>query len=209
MFATSIHFLRGTPYIYQGEELGMTNAYFDSIMQYRDVESLNYYEIMLEQGKSKKEALNILAARSRDNARTPMLWSNAKGAGFSEKEPWISIPAMKENKSAMAQKEDKDSILHYYKKLIFLRKTKEVIAEGMIDFIYQSDPVIFAYQRYTDNEQIIVINNFSSEERQLDCELDCNQYQLLLSNYSQHQQKEGKIILQPYETLVYERMKIC
>lgn len=206
MLATSIHLLRGTPYIYQGEELGMTNAYFDSILQYRDVESLNYYQIMIEQGKSKEEALNILAARSRDNARTPMLWSNEKNVGFSEKEPWISIPAKKESISAMAQKEDKDSILHYYKKLILLRKTKEVIAEGMIDFMYQSDPVIFAYRRYTDKDQIIVINNFSNEKKQLDCVFDRNQYKLLLSNYTLHQQKEGKIILQPYETLVYERM---
>lgn len=206
MLATSIHLLRGTPYIFQGEELGMTNAYFDSIEQYRDVESLNYYQIMINQGKSKEEALNILAARSRDNARTPMLWSNEKHAGFSEREPWILIPSIEENKNAMAQKEDSDSILHYYKKLIHLRKTKEVIADGMIDFIYQSQPEVFAYRRYTDKDEIIVINNFSNHDIQLDHELACNQYQLLLSNYVLHQQKEGKIILQPYETLVYEKM---
>lgn len=205
MLATSIHLLRGTPYIYQGEELGMTNAYFDSIEQYRDVESLNYYEIMIKQGKSKEEALEILAARSRDNARTPMLWSNERYAGFSEKEPWILIPSMEGDKNALAQKEDSNSILHYYKKLIHLRKTKEVIAEGRIDFMYLSQPEVFAYRRYTDQDQIIVINNFSHDKIQLDCEFDCKRYQLLLSNYSLHLQKEGKILLQPYETLVYER----
>lgn len=206
MLATSIHLLRGTPYIYQGEELGMTNAYFDSILQYRDVESLNYYQIMIEQGKSKEEALSILAARSRDNARTPMLWSDEKYAGFSEKEPWISIPKMKEHISAAAQKDDNDSILHYYKKLIHIRKTKKVIADGMIDFIYKSHPELFAYKRFTDTGEIIVINNFSNNEIWLECEINCDQYQLLLSNYPLHQQKEGKVILQPYESVVYEKI---
>ena len=92
MLAATIHFMRGTPYIYQGEELGMTNAKFNSIDQYRDVESLNYYKILIENGKNEEEALKILGERSRDNSRTPMQWSAEKFAGFSEVESWISSP---------------------------------------------------------------------------------------------------------------------
>lgn len=207
MLATSIHLLRGTPYVYQGEELGMTNAYFSTIEQYRDVESLNYFKIMLDQGKSEEEALTILSERSRDNARTPMLWSEKKNAGFSETEPWISIPSNYKEINAKIQSKDSDSILQYYKELIQLRKKKEAIAKGKIEFLYEPHPVVFAYRRFTEKQDIIVINNFCDDFVALEPEFDLYQYKLLLSNYEKHQKDDKKLTLQPYETLIYEKRK--
>ena len=126
--------MRGTPYIYQGEELGMTNAHYSDISQYRDVESLNYYEILLSEGKSKEEALEILAAKSRDNSRTPMQWSADVNAGFSEAEPWISVIDNYKEINAEKEMQDPDSIYSFYKKLVELRKEKAVISEGTIEF---------------------------------------------------------------------------
>ena len=135
MLAACIHFIRGTPYIYQGEELGMTNAGYTSIEKYRDVESLNYYRILLEQGKTEQEALSILAARSRDNGRTPMQWSAGKYAGFSESEPWIPLAKNCAAIHAKAAQNDPDSILSFYKTLIRLRHEMPIISEGDIRFI--------------------------------------------------------------------------
>lgn len=118
MLAASVHMMRGTPYIYQGEELGMTNAHYSDISQYRDVESLNYYEILLSEGKSKEEALEILAAKSRDNSRTPMQWSADVNAGFSEAEPWISVIDNYKEINAEKEMQDPDSIYSFYKKLV-------------------------------------------------------------------------------------------
>lgn len=131
MLAGMIHLMRGTPYIYQGEEIGMTNAHYASIEQYRDVESLNYYQILLRQGKTKSEALDILAARSRDNGRTPMQWNEEKYAGFSEAEQWLPLSAQfREEITAEAQADDSDSILSFYKELIAMRKQYPIIAQG-------------------------------------------------------------------------------
>ncbi|WP_099468195.1 alpha,alpha-phosphotrehalase [Konateibacter massiliensis] len=206
MLATAIHLLRGTPYIYQGEEIGMTNAYFSSIEQYRDVESLNYYEIMLEQGKSKEEALAILAKRSRDNARTPMLWNEDKNAGFSEAKPWISIPESERQVSVEAQLNKPDSILEYYRKLIRLRKEKKAISEGMIEFLYKEKPDIFAYRRMSEKEEFIVINHFSEKIVVLEPDFALAEYKVILGNYEKHQSDSKNLVLRPFETIVLERI---
>lgn len=124
--------MQGTPYIYQGEELGMTNAHFTTIEEYRDVESLNYYQILLENGKSEEEALHILSERSRDNLRTPMQWSAEKNAGFSQAEPWIEVQKNYKTINTEVEEKQSDSILNFYKKLIQLRKELPVIANGTI-----------------------------------------------------------------------------
>ena len=132
MLAALVHFMQGTPYIYQGEELGMTNAHFTTIEEYRDVESFNYYQILLENGKSEEEALHILSERSRDNSRTPMQWSAEKNAGFSQAEPWIEVQKNYKTINTEVEEKQSDSILNFYKKLIQLRKELPVIANGTI-----------------------------------------------------------------------------
>ena len=130
MLATCLHMMQGTPYVYQGEELGMTNAHYNDISQYRDVESLNYYKILLDQGKTKEQALKVLAARSRDNSRTPMQWSDDKNAGFTEGTPWIEAPENYKEINAETELKDPDSIYSFYKKLIALRKEKDINSRG-------------------------------------------------------------------------------
>lgn len=144
----TIHMMRGTPYIYQGEELGMTNAHYSDISQYRDVESLNYYEILLSEGKSKEEALEILAAKSRDNSRTPMQWSADVNAGFSEAEPWISVIDNYKEINAEKEMQDPDSIYSFYKKLVGLRKEKAVISEGTrLNFLREKMQMFYYFIR--------------------------------------------------------------
>lgn len=206
LLATTIHLLRGTPYIYQGEELGMTNSYFSDISQYRDVESLNYYEILLHKGKSKEEALQILAARSRDNSRTPMQWSDGKHAGFSESQPWIGVTGNYKSINVESEIEDEDSILKYYKKLIQLRKEKSVIADGRIEFLPEEEINLFAYRRQNETEELLVLNNLSGESLTLDTsKLELSHYKYLLGNYEDIKSQEKQLLLRPFETIVLER----
>lgn len=161
MLATAIHCMQGTPYIYQGEELGMTNAHFTSIEEYRDVESLNYYQILLENGKTKEEALHILAERSRDNSRTPMQWSVGKYAGFSEQEPWIQTEDNYQNINVEIEEKDPDSILSYYKKLITLRKEMPIIAKGRIHFLEEVPEAVLGYEREYEGQKLLVFCNLT------------------------------------------------
>ena len=206
MLATSIHTLRGTPYIYQGEELGMTNAYYTSIDQYKDVESLNYYKIMLERGKTPEEALTILGARSRDNGRTPMQWDDAAYAGFSTTTPWLTIPENYTTINAHAALEDTDSIFYYYQQLIALRKSKKAISIGHIDFLYEQEENVFAYRRFTDEEEIIVLNHFGDKEIILAHTLDLQNYKYILGNYEGMIANEKTNRKRPYETIILEKI---
>lgn len=182
MLATLIHFMQGTPYIYQGEELGMTNAHFTSIEQYRDVESLNYYQILLENGKSKEEALHILAERSRDNSRTPMQWSADKNAGFSKAEPWIEVQKNYETINVETEERDEDSILNFYKTLIRLRKEMSVISDGTIRFLNEEEGII-GYERELDGKKLVVLCNLLDEEKEAAWQSEWDSYEMLLGNY--------------------------
>lgn len=206
MLATSIHLLRGTPYIYQGEEIGMTNPYFTSINQYRDVESLNYYDILLQEGKTDEEALAILSARSRDNSRTPMQWNAETNAGFSSVDPWIGIPDNYLKINVKEEIEDHTSILAYYRRLIQLRKEKKVIADGLIDFIFEEIPGIFAFKRYDESSELIVLNNFTNTLVNLSLNLKQQNYNKLLGNYETTVWSEGQLGLRPYETVIFEKL---
>ncbi len=183
MLAGMIHFMRGTPYIYQGEEIGMLNAHYPSIEQYRDVESLNYYHILLEKGKTEKEALEILSARSRDNSRTPMQWNEKMYGGFSETEPWIPMSEkFRKEITVKAQQKDKDSILAFYKKLIAMRKMYPVIAKGELSFLETKTDMVLAYQRVLGEQQIVVICNLDRKKQNIKVDKEWSNYKLLLEN---------------------------
>lgn len=202
MLATATHMLRGTPYVYQGEEIGMTNTDFTSIDQYKDVESLNYYNIMLENGKSPEEALHIINERSRDNGRTPMQWDTSENAGFSKGEPWIGVNGNYKEINAQEQVSRTDSVFAYYKKLIELRKKYDVIADGDFSMLEDTPEEIFAYERILGDEKLLVLVNFSGREEKLYKDIDVSGYELLISNTD-----TPAVIrlnsLKPYEALVY------
>lgn len=204
MLAASIHLMRGTPYIFQGEELGMTNAHYTSISQYRDVESLNYYKILLDQGKTEKEALEILAARSRDNGRTPMQWTEDRNAGFTEGTPWLEVTANYREINAEKQTGDRDSIYAFYQRLVALRKEKDVISKGSIDFLEKENPDVLAYRREYEENELIVLNNLTSGEVKIQADPSWAGYHKLLGNY-EGVQNDGHIILRPFETVVLEK----
>ena len=205
MLAAAIHLMRGTPYIYQGEELGMTNAHYTSISQYRDVESLNYYKILLKQGKTEKEALEILAARSRDNGRTPVQWSDGKNAGFTEGTPWLEVTANYKDINAEKQIKDKDSIYSFYKNLVAMRKDKDVISKGTIEFFEKENEDVLAYRRTCGEEELIVLNNLTGKEITVPAEAAWTEYRKLVGNYEGVQSGGGCITLRPFETVALEK----
>lgn len=206
MLAGMIHLMRGTPYVYQGEEIGMTNPHYRSIEQYVDVESRNYYEILLKEGKTKAEALEILAARSRDNSRTPMQWKDEKYCGFSETEPWIPVSDNYEKINVEKQLQDKNSILEFYKKLIALRKEKQVIARGSIEFTEQENADVLAYTRCFGKEQILVCCNFRGRNSRMNLPREWLSGRKVLGNYEgKHESGNGLLTLQPYELIVLEK----
>lgn len=206
MLAASIHLMRGTPYIYQGEELGMTNPHYTSIEQYRDVESLNYYEILLGQGKSKEEALATLAARSRDNSRTPMQWTAGQNAGFSDGEPWMTLSDNYQKINAEAQMQDETSIRAFYKELIALRKSMKIISEGTIHFLCEEQEEVLSYERKLGNEHLVALNNLTGEPVRVEAAEGLQGYEKVLGNYDGLNWNNGELVLRPYETVaVYKR----
>lgn len=202
MLATLIHCLRGTPYIYQGEEIGMTNPHFKSIEQYRDVESLNHYQILQDKGMTKEQALMILDVHSRDNSRTPMQWDDSINTGFTTGTPWIQTADNYTEINVKNSLEDKDSIFYYYQKLIQLRKNYDVIAYGDIKPLLREDKRVFAYERNYKGQKLIVICNFYPTTYEIELPYDLSNYKCILNNYK-NEAKAKKIALKPYETLVY------
>ena len=206
MLAGMIHLMRGTPYIYQGEEIGMTNPHYTSIEQYADVESRNYYEILLNEGKTKEEALEIMAARSRDNSRTPMQWTDERYCGFSDTKPWIPVSDNFEKINVKKQKQDRDSILEFYKKLIMLRKEKEVIARGNIEFMEVENAGVLAYTRCLDKQKLLVCCNFRDVESQMEFTQEWKSGRKILGNYEENHKNNYKVLtLRPYEIIVLEK----
>ncbi len=198
MLAASIHLMRGTPYIYQGEELGMTNAHYSRVEQYRDVESLNYYMILLGQGKTKEEALAILAARSRDNSRTPMQWSAEPYAGFSRVKPWLPVNPNYREINARAALEDPGSVFYFYQTLIALRKRYPVFREGEFTLLEPESEKLFVYTRETAEERLLVICNFTGESVPYQRPAEFAGAWLLLGNYG-----TAAETLRPYEAQMF------
>ncbi len=202
MLAAAIHLMRGTPYIYQGEEIGMTNPHFDRIDQYRDVESLNYYRILLEKGKTKREALEILAARSRDNSRTPMQWRGEKNGGFTHGEPWIETADNVREINAEDQVGDPDSVYGFYKELIRLWKERDVIAKGSIAFFERENPDVLAYTRDYEGKRLTVICNLTARAREVWAKKEWEEQEKILGNYEGRMVEGGRLKLREYEVLV-------
>lgn len=198
MLATCLHMMKGTPYIYQGEELGMTNVYFDNIEDYRDLESVNAYHQYTEAGiATPEEMISYLKEISRDNARTPMQWNDSPNAGFTTGTPWIHVNPNYVEINAKKACEDPDSIFYYYQKLIQLRHSNPIIVYGVFHGLLEDNDNIYAYTRTLDGQTLTVACNFTDKEQE--CTLFDNlDGQELISNYQEH--KAGK--LQPYEARV-------
>ena len=209
MLATVLHGLQGTPYVYQGEEFGMTNPYFDKIEKYQDVESKNMYKILRDKGLSEEEVLDILMQKSRDNSRTPVQWDDTKNAGFTSGTPWIGIPENYKKINAENALKDNNSIFYHYQNLIQLRRTEELLITGRYEDIDLENKKVYAYKRVGENEELIVISNFYDEVTEFDVKgLDLEKAFILLSNYVQSPEiKEDKIILKPYESIIFKKTK--
>ena len=205
MLATMIHCMRGTPYIYQGEEIGMTNTDFTDISQFKDVESLNHYEILQQKGLSAKDALRIIQIHSRDNGRTPMQWNGEVNGGFTTGTPWIGVNGNSSRINAESQVGDADSIFQYYKKLVAMRKEYDVIAYGDITPLDEKHPSVVAYERSYEDEKMVVVCNFYKSETDWNSGVDFSGYQVIAGNYTSQQVENGVIHLKPYESVVLYR----
>ena len=207
MLATTIHMMQGTPYIYQGEEIGMTNPGFESIEDYRDVESLNMYKLLQEKGYSKAETLEILKQKSRDNSRTPVQWEDSPQAGFTTGTPWIDVAANYHTINVKAALNDPTSVFYYYQQLIRLRKEHDILTYGDYTLLLPDDPAIFAYVRKWQDETLLIINNFYENQAvfQLPAGMDFTgkNQEVLIANYSDPQELSTEMTLRPYESIVY------
>lgn len=199
MLATCLHLMKGTPYIYQGEEIGMTNAYFNKLEDYRDIESIHAFEELTENGLlTEEEMMSALKAISRDNARTPMQWDDSENAGFTTGTPWIKVNPNYLQINAKAALEDKDSVFYYYQKLIQMRKEYEIIVDGIFEGLLEDDENIYAYRRKLGNQTLIVACNFS--DKKVPCTLfeGAAGGKEMIANYKNHETG----ILKPYEARV-------
>ncbi|WP_176375818.1 glycoside hydrolase family 13 protein [Janthinobacterium lividum] len=208
MLATALHFLKGTPYVYQGEEIGMTNVRFDSIDDYRDIESLNLYHERTAAGVSPETIMAGIHANGRDNARTPMQWNSTHNAGFSTGTPWLKLNPNYPEINVAAALEQPDSVFFHYQKLIELRKHWDVMVYGKYLPLLEQHPQVFAYRRSLGNQQLVVVNNFSGEHVELDLPAMLHGIvgQGLISNYAQRDSWTDHLSLQPYESfaIAYE-----
>lgn len=206
MLATFIHTLEGTPYIYQGEEIGMTNVAFDSIDEYRDVETLNYYEEKRQQGVPEEDIMRAIHNKSRDNARTPMQWDATENAGFTTGQPWLKVNSNYMEINVVRAMKDPDSIYQYYKKLIELRKKHKVIVYGEYKLLLPLHEEIYAYTRTLENDQLLVILNFFGQEPVFEMPegIDPSGMELLISNFEPKKGEDlTRLKLRPYEARVY------
>ncbi|RXI99969.1 alpha-glucosidase [Anaerobacillus alkaliphilus] len=205
MLATLLHMMKGTPYIYQGEEMGMTNVRFESIEQYKDIETLNMYKEKSEQGLAHETIMNSIYVKGRDNARTPVQWDDSENAGFTTGTPWIEVNPNYKEINAKAVQEDKNSIFYYYQQLIQLRKQHEIIVYGEYDLLLEHDPDIFAYVRTLGDKKLVVVCNFYAQEPtfELPNNLSFSASELIISNYPEVEGTVKKFTLKPYEARVY------
>ena len=206
MLATALHLLQGTPFVYQGEELGMTNPHFQRIEQYRDVETLNIYRLKREAGEEPQAIMAAIQQKSRDNGRTPMQWSAGANAGFSSGTPWIEVAANAGQINVQAQLDDPQSVLHHYRQLIALRREQGLIQHGVYRQLLPEHPQVWAYVREGQGERLLVVNNFYGSP----CEVELPQeviepgmqQRLLISNYPGDGARSRHLRLRPYESFV-------
>ncbi|KOP68594.1 trehalose-6-phosphate hydrolase [Bacillus sp. FJAT-18019] len=210
MLATTLHGLQGTPYVYQGEEIGMPDPKWNDISEFRDIESLNMYTILQEQGKTPEEAAHIVKVRSRDNSRLPMPWNDGYQAGFTTGTPWIKIDERYPLINAHFEVENPHSIYHHYRKLIELRKSVPVITDGAYVRLDEGHPEIYAYARRNEKQTLVVISNFSDcnvsfalpEEMTLNSS-EIQSAQLLISNTTEQPEFTPTVALGPYASYMW------
>lgn len=202
MLASVLHGMQGTPYIYQGEELGMTNVHFDDISQYKDIETLHMYKERMEEGYSEEEVMASIYAKGRDNARTPMQWDESRHAGFTKGTPWIAVNPNYREINAAREMADPDSVFRYYQKLIRLRKEYPVFADGVFSLLLEEDEQIFAYTRTDEESELLVWANFTDRPAQCTWPEEWKEAEVLLSNYDSSMKANE---LRPYETVMMIR----
>lgn len=203
MLATLLHGMKGTPYIYQGEELGMTNVRFEDINEYNDIETLNMYKDRISKGYSHDEIMASIYAKGRDNARTPMQWDSTENAGFTTGNPWLAVNKNYKFINAEDCLQDKDSIFYHYKKLIEIRKHNDTIIYGDYKLLLPEDKNVFAYSRELNGDKIVVVCNFYDKEVNLNFKEDFNNVEILLSNYKDSSIFMKDLKLRPYEAIMY------
>lgn len=212
MLATCLHMMQGTPYVYQGEELGMTNCPFGSLADLRDIESINAFHEMTEAGKiAPDDMMRYIRLRGRDNARTPMQWDDGENAGFTTGTPWIMVNPNYEEVNAKKELADPDSVFHYYKKLIALRKREKIMVYGSYELLEPESESLYVYTRTLKGEplpgaedageKLLVICNFTEMEEAYSVPEEFAAAKVLISNYVRDQAK-GTICLKPYEAIV-------
>ena len=201
MLAILLHGMQGTPYIYQGEELGMTNVQYD-IEDYKDCEIINMYHERLEKGYSKDEIMKSIYAKGRDNARTPMQWDDSANSGFTTGTPWIKVNDNYDKINAKSQVDDPDSIFSCYKKLVQLRKDYSVFVDGKFTLLLEDDENIFAYSRKNEEKTMLVVCNFFDKEIPMPLAKECEGMEVLISNYKD---TSDMSVLRPYEARMYIR----
>lgn len=199
MLAITLHFLQGTPYIYQGEEIGMTNLYLDNINQYRDIESTNAYKIMLKNGFTNEEILDILQEKSRDNSRSPVQWDDSENAGFTTGTPWIDVAKNYEQINVEKALADDKSVFYTYQKLIELRHNLDIITYGEVKPLLEDHPQIFAYERTLDDKSLLVLSNFTDEAVDVPKSIDI-EGSVLINNGTFHSN-----VLEPYQAIAILR----
>ncbi|EHK2774772.1 alpha-glucosidase [Vibrio vulnificus] len=206
MLATALHFLKGTPYIYQGEEIGMTNVAFESLDQYKDIETLNFYKVKTESGVSHQHMMDAIHENSRDNARTPMQWSASPNGGFSQAEPWIEVNPNYPEINVEQALADSDSIFYHYQKLIELRKQHPAIVYGDFTPLFAEHDSVFAYVRSHQDEQLLVINNFSDQDVSLELpdNLQNKEVNCLIYNYDLLDMLGVTLSLKPYQCYAFK-----
>ena len=205
MLGTCLHMMQGTPYVYQGEELGMTNVPFKSIDDFRDIESIRAYQEYVESGIiDKEDMMRFLCYKSRDNARTPMQWNSGKNAGFTEGTPWIMVNPNYKEINAEEQVDRADSVFNYYKKLIELRHKEEVIVYGHYELLMPESEELYVYTRELENEKILVICNFTEKEVKYTLPEEFENGKILISNYDK-MSADAEMELKPYEAMVIKK----
>jgi len=205
MLATTLHGLQGTPYIYQGEEIGTPNPDFTDLADYRDVETLNAYTEKASLGETEADILAAIRQKSRDNARTPMQWDASPHAGFSTATPWIPVPENHTSINVEAALADPDSVFYHYKQLIHLRKQYDVLTNGSYRLLTPDDLSLWAYERTTDEEQVLVLSNFYGTDRPFTLPDEWLDHQVLIQNYPDVSEKSGQLVLRPYESVMLYR----
>ncbi|MBQ2981465.1 MAG: alpha-glucosidase [Lachnospiraceae bacterium] len=207
MFATLLHGMKGTPFIYQGEEIGMTNIKFDDISDYRDIETLNMYKERMEQGYEVEDIMKSIYIKSRDNGRTPMQWTSGKNGGFTTSNPWLGVNPNYRDINVESELADENSVLHHYKKLISLRKEEKAFVYGDFRPILVDDKEIVAYYRVYGKDKFLVICNFYGRDRIIEiADFDGTNVNVteIISNYCDSSTELGKLKLRPYESAIYK-----